>query len=118
MIERRRPVLRAVAAVFAVLTGAVAASAAFGFVKPNLMMTTPEPVTITASPITSFAKSEKAVAANSKLIWRGGLVLSAETENFGGYSGLVLSSDGRDLLAVSDAGGWLKARISYTGDRP
>lgn len=86
--------------------------------KPMLALQKPMPIAITAQPITSFTKSGSATGTAAKLIWRGGLVLSADTEKFGGYSGLILSPDGQDMMAVSDAGGWLKARLRYEGNRP
>ncbi len=85
--------------------------------KPPIDLQKPVPVTITATPITNFLKNGGG-ARFGQLEWRGGLVLSADTEKFGGYSGVLLSADGRDLVAVSDAGGWLRARIDYKGSQP
>lgn len=50
------------------------------------------------------------------LVWRGGLVLSAPAP-FGGLSGLALSADGTRLVAVSDRGFWLRARLRYDNAR-
>ena len=86
--------------------------------KPLLALSKPVPITITAQPITTFSRSGEPGSTSGKLIWRGGLVLSTDSEKFGGYSGLVLSADGQDLMAISDAGGWLKARLQYSGTRP
>jgi hypothetical protein len=85
--------------------------------KPPIDLQKPVPVTVTVAPITSFFKNGGGTRFG-QLEWRGGLVLSADTEKFGGYSGVLLSPDGRDLIAVSDAGGWLSARIEYKGSRP
>ena len=46
-----------------------------------------------------------------KLIWRGGLVLRSSAGAFGGYSGLTVSADGSELLAISDRTSWLKMQI-------
>jgi hypothetical protein len=86
--------------------------------KPLLALSKPVPITITAQPITTFPRSGEPGSTSGKLTWRGGLVLSTDNEKFGGYSGLVLSADGQALMAVSDAGGWLKARVQYSGTRP
>lgn len=48
-----------------------------------------------------------------ELYWRGGLVLKADHPDFGGFSGIELSSDGSKLLAISDRGHWLTADIVY-----
>ncbi len=86
--------------------------------KPLLALSKPLPITVTAQPITTFSRSGETGGTAGKLTWRGGLVLTTDSEKFGGYSGLVLSADGQELLAVSDAGGWLKARLQYSGNRP
>jgi len=46
-----------------------------------------------------------------KLNWLGGLVLRSSAGPFGGYSGLSISGDGTDLLAISDRTSWLKMRL-------
>jgi hypothetical protein len=98
-----------------IIMGALTFTAA---AKPLLALSKPVPITITAQPITTFSRSGEPGSTSGKLIWRGGLVLSTDSEKFGGYSGLVLSADGQDLMAISDAGGWLKARLQYSGTRP
>jgi hypothetical protein len=47
--------------------------------------------------------------------WRGGLELKSTDPGFGGFSSLALSQDGTKLLAVSDRGYWLKAKLEYAG---
>jgi hypothetical protein len=49
------------------------------------------------------------------LIYRGGLELSSSHKLFGGYSGLIVSANGSELIAVSDQGTWLKADLVYEG---
>lgn len=99
----------------ALVTGSIALGASS---KPTLRAAKPQPIAVTATPLSSFSRTGSSDASSDRLVWRGGLVLTAESQHFGGYSGLVLSADGRGLLAVSDAGGWLKARIDYSGTRP
>jgi hypothetical protein len=48
-----------------------------------------------------------------KLQWLGTLRLTSSSPVFGGYSGLVLDKTGTRLLAISDEGMWLGARIVY-----
>ncbi len=99
----------------AVVSGSIALGAN---AKPSLGLAKPQAIAITASPLKSFSRTGASGISTGSLVWRGGLVLTAETDKFGGYSGLIVSADGRELLAVSDAGGWLKARIDYAGTRP
>lgn len=51
-----------------------------------------------------------------RVLWRGGLELSASSPAFGGWSGLHVSPDGRSLTAVSDQGSWLSATVDYDSD--
>ena len=74
------------------------------------------PVEVETSAI-SFAPFLPGTSRFGELEWRGGLVISSKNEKFGGYSGLVLSEDGTDLVAISDRGWWLRARIAYEDDR-
>ena len=48
-----------------------------------------------------------------KLLYRGGLALSSEDERFGGLSGMLVSEDGRRLVAVSDRGFRIEALLLY-----
>ncbi|EGV28622.1 hypothetical protein ThidrDRAFT_3614 [Thiorhodococcus drewsii AZ1] len=48
-----------------------------------------------------------------RLIYRGGLELSSPDPRFGGWSGLIVSADGKRLLSQSDEAHWLRADIVY-----
>lgn len=75
-----------------------------------------EPVAVNVEPISSFQRLSSSGDFGA-FTWRGGLTLVSPEENFGGFSGLVMGKDCEDLLAVSDRGNWLTARLSYDGDR-
>lgn len=92
--------------------GVVTASVALEL-KPTLKQAKAVPLEITARPITSFTKTGDTSPIQGKLIWRGGLVLSAASPNFGGFSGLAIAADGQSLMTITDAGGWLTARLRY-----
>lgn len=47
------------------------------------------------------------------LVYLGGLVLTSPDERFGGLSGLVIGTDGWHMLAVSDRGQWVGARLIH-----
>ena len=47
------------------------------------------------------------------LEYRGGIKVTSPDERFGGLSGLLVTANGRRLLAVSDHGYWLSADIQY-----
>jgi hypothetical protein len=49
------------------------------------------------------------------LHFRGGLELSSDDAGFGGWSGMEVMEDGR-LVAVSDAGSWLSARLTFNDE--
>lgn len=49
------------------------------------------------------------------LQFRGGIALASEDRDFGGWSGVEVLEDGR-LIAVSDAGMWFSAALSFDED--
>jgi len=110
----------------AVLAG-LAAGAGLGLVPPLRALaaddgpeppSTPESLEINARPIPHFDRSRPEVKRFGALEFRGGLVLNSPSPNFGGWSGLLMESDGRGLLSISDVGTWLSADIAYEGTRP
>lgn len=72
----------------------------------------PQKIAITAKPVL-FEQDKPRETRFGKLVWRGSLELTSDSPNFGGYSGLALSADGTRLVAVSDSGSWLTARLTY-----
>lgn len=46
-----------------------------------------------------------------RLIFRGGISMTANSRNFGGWSDLVVSPDNRTLTSISDTGPWFTATI-------
>lgn len=82
--------------------------------KPASVLIRVEPVAITAIPI-DFDRDNPKRKEFGKLIWRGGVNLFGKSAFFGGYSALVVDASGRSLLAISDAGTWLRADLDYDG---
>ncbi len=78
--------------------------------KPKFSNVAPQSITITAEPI-SLDQGDPAQLEPGSLIWRSGIVLKSQSSFLGGYSGLTLNGDGTRLIAVSDAGLWLSARL-------
>lgn len=75
-----------------------------------------EPIVISTSPVHLTPERPEQTEVG-RLVWRGGLVLSSPRTDFGGFSGLLVSSDGTRLLAVSDEGSWFSARLGYKEGR-
>ena len=73
-----------------------------------------DPVDITASSISSFSYGSE--NSFGPFTWRGGVSLTSPDEKFGGLSALSLSDDCESLLAVSDAGRWFRATLTYEGN--
>lgn len=48
-----------------------------------------------------------------RLIYRGGLELTAKDASIGGLSDLIVSADGTRVLMISDTAHWFRARLSY-----
>jgi len=84
--------------------------------KPLTVLPGPTPTTITAIAI-DFDRDHPGRKEFGKLTFRAGLNLYAKTAHFGGYSALAIDPSGRSLLAISDAGSWLRATLEYDGRR-
>lgn len=72
------------------------------------------PLYVEASPITTFNNFTSTIGFGA-FTWRGGLTLTSPSDGFGGLSGLVLSNNCEDLLAISDQGRWFTATLTYDG---
>ena len=82
--------------------------------KPLTVLEGPTPTTVTAIPI-DFDREHPGRKEFGKLIFRAGLNLYAKSIYFGGFSALAIDPSGKTLLAISDAGLWLKATLDYDG---
>ncbi len=51
-----------------------------------------------------------------KLTYRGGLSLTSPDRRFGGLSGLLVLEGGKGIVAISDAGWWVTARLVHDRD--
>ena len=71
------------------------------------------PIEITATPVLLDEKNP-AQTAVGKLKYRGGVTLKSTEERFGGFSALAVSADGARLIAISDKGHRLDAKVLYT----
>ncbi len=54
-----------------------------------------------------------AVRRVGKLAWRGGLKIRSSDARFGGLSSLLVSRDGGRMIALTDKGHWLTARLRH-----
>lgn len=108
--------LRLPAALLVVL--AAGAGVAFGGGKPSLDGLTVEQIEIYAARLTAFDPTKPGETRFGKLTWKGGLVLTSPSQYFGGWSGIRLDSEGRNFLAVSDAGIWMTGTLNYSGGAP
>lgn len=77
----------------------------------------PRKITVTSTPLTSFDNREPGRARFGSLDFRGGLQLSSEEKSFGGLSGLLVSRDGSNFIAVSDRGQWFRGKLTYRDGR-
>jgi hypothetical protein len=82
--------------------------------KPLTALDKPISTAVTAMPI-DFDRDNPGRRQFGKLIFRSGLNLYAKSRHFGGFSGLVIDPAGESILAVSDAGTWMRADLHYNG---
>lgn len=75
------------------------------------------PVGVSARPIASFEPRRPDQRRFGGLQFRSGLALSSGHPRFGGLSGLARLNGGRDLVAVTDRGYWLTAKVASSGGR-
>lgn len=81
--------------------------------KPKLKQSAPQLIEVTARQIPSFDKTKPNKMHFGRLAWRGGVVLSSPSKHFGGWSGLTIDQSGRSVVAISDAGTWLRGKLTY-----
>lgn len=74
-----------------------------------------EPIAVSAKPVALDA-SDASRDKTGGLTYLGGLRLRSDAKGFGGFSGLDISPDGALLIAVSDFGRRLDARLLYAKD--
>ncbi len=86
--------------------------------KPDVKGLKPDSIEISAKPIGQFNRAGPAEMHFGRLDWRGGLVLTSPSANFGGWSGLVMDPDGKRFISVSDSGAWLTGELTYAGEKP
>lgn len=72
-------------------------------------------IQISAQPL-SLRIDDPSARRVGRLVWRGGLSLKATSPDFGGWSDLHISADGRTLSSISDVGNWLTASVAYDKD--
>jgi YD repeat-containing protein len=99
-----------------------------GGIRPNALLRR-FAVVLAAAPLWVAATQAEPIAVSSRVIplseqdpeqdsigvlhYRGGIEISSPHRDFGGLSGLRISTDGLTLHAVTDHGGFLTARLSY-----
>lgn len=74
----------------------------------------PRSLEIRSRPI-PFANGEDSGSTIGKLVHRGTLRLTSPDGDFGGISGLIVSSDGTHFLAITDSSHWLTGELTYRG---
>jgi len=102
-----RPALRS----FVGLCLLVAAACAGG-PPPSPVGAHPLDLTIRSEPL-PLKLDEPSLRKIGQLTWRGGISMTGSSSNFGGWSDLHVSADGRTLTTISDLGSWLTATIKY-----
>jgi hypothetical protein len=91
------------------------AAACAGVPPPSPVGAQPLPLEIRSQPL-GLKLDEPGLKRIGRLVWRGGLSMTANSANFGGWSDLSVSPDGRTLVSISDEGSWLTATIEYDSE--
>jgi hypothetical protein len=108
-----------------VLCAGAVAAAAVSLPSPALAASGPQSgpldeqrIEIRARPVESFSIMAPELRRFGALEFIGGIDLSSDNPHFGGWSGLSVTPDGQGILAISDVGSWLTARIAYAEMTP
>jgi hypothetical protein len=91
----------------------LAAACAGGSPPPAVAQEQPLDIRSSSQPFRIDDPSAKAIG---RLLWRGGVMMTANSRHFGGWSDLHVSPDGKSLTSISDEGAWLTATIDYDGE--
>ncbi|KPF71076.1 hypothetical protein IP69_07010 [Bosea sp. AAP35] len=94
-----------------VLAGLVAGTGVPSIFRAEAAETGRVPVAVSARPIAAFEPRNPEKMRFGQLVFRSGLVLSGSHDRFGGLSGLWRGAGG-DLVAVTDNGFWLTAKLA------
>ena len=96
------------------VVGCLCAIASSLIAKPVDVLEGPIRARVSVIPI-NFDRDAPGLKVFGKLTYRGGLNLFARSRHFGGFSGIALDASGTTLLAVTDAGAWMRATLDYDG---
>ncbi len=75
-----------------------------------------EPVAVRTSPVPLNPK-DPGQRIVGRLVYRGGLHLASDDPRFGGLSSIRVQPDGQRLVAVTDEGWWVRARLVHRDGR-
>ncbi len=77
----------------------------------------PVAVQVSGSPLDHFSLRDRERRDFGGLVFRSGVELRSPYDGFGGFSGLWRSGDGEEIIAITDAGQWLTARVATRDGR-
>lgn len=77
----------------------------------------PRSLQVAAEPVV-LDPDNAAVTQAGEVRYVAGWALTADSDDFGGFSSMIVSRDGAKLTAVSDKGDWLTADLSMGADAP
>ena len=76
------------------------------------------PILVEAKPISRFSVSDPDRVRFGDLAFRSGLDLRSSAKEFGGFSSLWRSVNGREIIALADNAQWLRARVETVRRTP
>src|SRR5258708_26409940 len=91
------------------------AAACAGAPPPSPVGAQPVSLDIRSQPLV-LKLDEPAQRRVGKLLWRGGISMTANSANFGGWSDLHVTPDGKPRSSISHEGSWLTATLHSDHD--
>ncbi len=99
------------------LLGAIALAGFYWLSSSRPALAGPVAIQITAAPVGWDPENPGDTNAGS-LTYVAGLELTSDHPDFGGLSGLIVSGDGKALIAITDQGNWVTADVTSKDGRP
>jgi hypothetical protein len=86
--------------------------------RPQAPRVQTQAIEIRAQTVEAFDPRDTSLAQFGTLRFRGGLVLTSSSREFGGISAIRMLDGGGRFIALTDKGNWLRARIVLRDGRP
>lgn len=115
-LQKARKRTRRISIILGALGLALLLYGLFSFLEADAELSSAKAIEVSASPVFWNPNDWEEKKAGA-LRFVTGLALTSPEPSFGGLSGLYITRNGEEMLAVSDTGNWLHAALAYDGQK-